>query len=77
MRRLPPVFHGVHEHPKVKPREWILAAYVLMTARKGVSSLQLSKELSVTQTTAWYMLHGLRLACGEKIEVLTGAVEVD
>jgi biotin operon repressor len=33
-------------------------------ARKGVSSLQLSKELGVTQKTAWFMLQRLREACG-------------
>ena len=65
------------EYSKVSPRKWIMAAYMLMTARKGVSSLQLSKELDVTQTTAWYILHRLRLACGDGIEALTGAVEVD
>lgn len=50
---------------------------LLMTPRKGISSLQLSKELDVTQTTAWYMLHRLRLACGDNLEVLEGAVEID
>ena len=65
------------EYSKVSPRKWIMAAYMLITARKGVSSLQLSKELDVTQTTAWYILHRLRLACGDGIEALTGAVEVD
>ena len=65
------------EYTKVSPQKWIMAAYILMTARKGVSSLQLSKELSVTQTTAWYILHRLRLACESKMEVLKGEVEVD
>ena len=65
------------ESAKVDPRKWIFAAYLLMTARKGISSLQLSKELSVTQTTAWYMLHRLRLACGDDMEALRGEVEID
>ena len=65
------------ESAKVDPRKWIFAAYLLMTARKGISSLQLSKELAVTQTTAWYMLHRLRLACGEDMEALAGEVEID
>ncbi len=38
---------------------------------------QPSKELSVTQTTAWYMLHRLRLACGSDLEALRGIVEID
>ena len=65
------------EYGKVSPRLWILAAYILMTARKGVSSYQLSKELSVSQPTAWYMLHRLRLAAKQKMEALKGEVEVD
>ena len=65
------------ESAKVDPRKWLFAAYLLVTARKGISSLQLSKELNVTQTTAWYMLHRLRLACGDELEALGGTVEVD
>lgn len=65
------------EYGKVDPRKWLFAAYLLMTARKGISSLQLSKELDVTQMTAWYMLHRLRLACGDDLEALCDEVEMD
>jgi hypothetical protein len=37
--------------------------YLLVTARKGISSLQLAKEIGVTQKSAWFMLHRLREAC--------------
>lgn len=59
------------------PRKWIYATYLLMTARKGISALQLKTELKVNYNTAWYMLHRLRLVCGNNIEVLRGEVEVD
>ena len=65
------------EYTKIDLRKWIFAAYLLMTARKGISSLQLSKELSLHQSTAWYMLHRLRLACGDDMEALSGIVEID
>ena len=65
------------ERSKVDMRKWIFAGYLLMTSRKGISSLQLSKELDVSQPTAWYMLHRLRLACGVEIEAMQGVVEVD
>ena len=65
------------ESAKVDPRKWLFAAYLLMTARKGISAMQLSKELSVQYNTAWYMLHRLRLACGPQLEALRGTVEVD
>ena len=65
------------EYGKVPKREWIIAAYILVTARKGISSLQLSNELDISQHSAWYMLHRLREACAAKNEMLAGIVEID
>lgn len=66
------------ERCKIDIRKFIYAAYLLMTARKGISSLQLSKELSVQQRTAWYVLHRLRVMCGpDKMKALHGEVEID
>ena len=66
------------EHSRVRdPRKWIYASYLLLTSRKGISALQLSKELSVHYRTAWYMLHRLRLACGDDMKSLKGEVEID
>jgi len=56
---------------------WLLAMYFLVTARKGISSLQLSKELSTSQPTAWFLLHRIREACGSELEALSGHVEID
>ena len=64
------------EYGKIPKRKWIIAAYLLVTARKGISSLQLSKELDIHQKSAWYMLHRLREACNADI-VLKGVVEID
>jgi transposase-like protein len=50
----------------------------MVTARKGISSLQLSKEIGVTQKTAWFLEHRIRTACGNQVEkILSGIVEVD
>lgn len=66
------------EHSRVRdPRAWIYASYLLMTSRKGMSAMQLSKELKVAYKTAWYMLHRLRVACSSKMEALKGEVEID
>ena len=65
------------ERGKVDPRKWLYAGYLLLTLRRGVSSLQLSKELSVKQSTAWYMMHRLRLACESGSNLLNGIVEID
>jgi hypothetical protein len=51
--------------------------YLLVTARKGISSLQLSKEIGITQKSAWFVLHRLREACGDDLTILSGIVEVD
>ncbi|WP_424945610.1 IS1595 family transposase [Candidatus Spongiihabitans sp.] len=65
------------EYGKIPKRKWIIAAYLLVTARKGISSLQLSKELEISQQSAWYLLHRLREACAGKNEMLAGVVEID
>ena len=54
----------VMEASKIPMRTWLLAIYFVVTHRKGISSLQLSKELSVSQPTAWFLLQRLREACG-------------
>jgi transposase-like protein len=57
--------------------KWIYAMYLLVTARKGISSMQLAKEIGITQKSAWFVLHRLREACGSKLEMLQGIVEID
>lgn len=57
--------------------KWIFAMYLLTTARKGISSMQLSKELSITQKSAWFMLQRLREACKNGDDLLSGIVEID
>jgi len=42
----------IFERSHVPLNKWLLAMYLVVTARKGISSLQLSKEISVTQKTA-------------------------
>lgn len=67
----------VMESSRVEIRKWLYAIYLVVTSRKSVSSLQLSKEISVTQKTAWFMLQRIREACGKDFGKLAGIVEVD
>lgn len=67
----------IFERSHVPLHKWIHAMYQLMTARKGVSSIQLGKEIGVTQKTAWFMLQRIREACGNDLTLLSGIVEVD
>lgn len=60
---------------------WLYTMYLMTTARNGISSLQLSKELGITQKSAWFMLQRLREACGNDKSggegFLSGIVEAD
>ncbi|MBK9216956.1 MAG: IS1595 family transposase [Chloracidobacterium sp.] len=67
----------IFERSHVPLHKWIYAMYLLVTARKGISSLQLGKEIGVTQKSAWFMLQRLREACGNDIDKLQGIVEID
>ena len=59
--------------------KWVYAMYLLVTARKGISSMQLAKEIGVTQKSAWFMLQRLREACSApgNIDKLRGVIEID
>ena len=61
----------------VSLERWLYAMYIVVTARKDVSSVQLSKEIGVTQKTAWFMLSRLREAVGGDSAMLSGIVEAD
>jgi transposase-like protein len=67
----------IFERSHVPLHKWVHAMYLLVTARKGISSLQLSKELIITQKSAWFVLQRLRQACGNHLDTLRGIVEVD
>ena len=71
----------VMEASKIPLHKWLYAKYLVVTARKGISSLQLSKQIGVTQKSAWFLLSRIREACGQAPRSgqgkLAGIVEVD
>jgi transposase-like protein len=70
----------IFERSKVPLNKWLYAMYLLVTARKGISSMQLAKEIGVTQKTAWFILGRLREACGGPdgpLDKLQGDIEID
>jgi transposase-like protein len=67
----------IYERSHIPLHKWLYAMYLLMTARKGISSMQLAKEIGITQKSAWFMLGRLREACGNDLTTLRGTVEVD
>jgi transposase-like protein len=67
----------IFERSHVPLHKWLCAMYMLVTAQKGISRLQLSKEIGITQKSAWFVLQRLREACGSDPTVLSGVVEID
>ena len=67
----------VMQSSKVPVRKWLYTMHKVSVARKGISSLQLAKEIGVTQKSAWFMLQRIKEACGNNGLSLDGIVEVD
>lgn len=69
---------SMFENTKISLRKWFLAIWLVTSHKKGISSIQLSKDIDVTQKTAWFMLQRIR-ACFvvENNNELDGIVECD
>ncbi|MDB5063558.1 MAG: hypothetical protein JWP67_3401 [Mucilaginibacter sp.] len=68
----------IFENTKISLRTWFAAMYLCTAHKKGISSLQLSRDLNITQKTAWFVLHRIReMLNANQTEKLTGTVEVD
>jgi transposase-like protein len=58
--------------------KWLSAIWLIANAKNGISSYEIHRALGVTQKSAWFMLHRIRLAMQQgSIEKLSGHVEVD
>ena len=62
--------------------KWFMAIWLVLSHKKGISSVQLGKDIGVTQKTAWFMLHRIRKALEidndlPEDEQLDGTVEID
>jgi hypothetical protein len=42
--------------------KWILATWMITNCKNGVSSYEIARNIDVTQKSAWFMLHRIRLA---------------
>jgi transposase-like protein len=52
----------VFERSKISLDKWLLAATLIASSKKGISSKQIERMLNVTYKTAWFMTHRLREA---------------
>ena len=58
--------------------KWLAAVWLIVNCKNGISSYEISRHLGVTQKSAWFMGHRIRLALHVgSFDKLTGDVEVD
>jgi transposase-like protein len=58
--------------------KWFTAMWLLANCKNGVSSYEIARDIHVTQKTAWFMLHRIRLAMNAgSFDKMTGEVEAD
>lgn len=68
------IFHDSH----LPLWKWMLATYMMVEAKKGVSANQLKRTLAVSYKTSWYLCHRIRAAMQDASpRPLSGIVEVD
>ena len=68
----------IFENTKLPLIKWFVAMYFISSNKKGVSSYQLSRDIDVTQSTAWYMLQKIRLLYPQSdADAFEGTVECD
>lgn len=68
----------IFEDSPIPLRLWFVAIYIFTAHKKGISSLQLHKDLGVTQKTAWFMLSRIRNTFANRVDFkFEGEVQVD
>ena len=68
------MFEGSH----IPLRKWFIAMYIFSSHKKGISSLQLGRDLGITQKSAWFMLGRLRNSFKAKMKIkFTGTTQAD
>lgn len=71
----------IFEDSPITLDKWLTALWMLVNCRNGVSSYEVARDLGITQKSAWFVLHRLRLALQSGSLVKMGGpgseVEVD
>ena len=58
--------------------KWLVAMWLILSAKNGISSYELHRTLGVTQKTAWFLNHRIRFALHNgSIEKMSGICEAD
>lgn len=68
----------IFEDSPIPLKSWLLAVWQITNCKNGISSYELARSIGVTQKSAWFMNHRIRLAMqGDGGGMLDGEVEVD
>lgn len=68
------IFHDT----KLPLRKWMVAVYLMVESKKGISANQMKRTINVSYKTAWYLCHRIRAAMKDAYPFpLKGIVEVD
>ncbi|MDV7137356.1 IS1595 family transposase [Maribacter sp. TH_r10] len=68
----------IFDNTKIDLQKWFLAIWLVTSHKKGISSLQLGRDLNITQKSAWFMLSRIRQCFGlDKDTKLDNEVEAD
>ncbi len=70
----------VMESSHITIRQWVIAFHLMCSSKKGISALQLKRNLGLgSYQSAWHLAHRIRLAMNEDpmLKLLNGTVEVD
>src|SRR5688572_14719555 len=69
---------SIFEDSPIPLSKWLPAMWLLVNCKNGVSSYEIARDIGVTQKSAWFMLHRLRMAIhAQSFNKFDGTVEVD
>lgn len=68
----------IMEDSNIPLSKWFIAIYLCTSHKKGISSLQLHRDLGITQKSAWHMIHRIReMARVKNPTIISGTVQAD
>ncbi len=72
------VLYGtIFENSRLPLPKWFQLIFLMLNAKKGISAMQISRDIGVTYKTAWYSAMRVRCAMLDWGEMLEGIVEMD